>query len=233
MTVGLRESESQEIVVIEPQANKENWSQEIIKATEVQQATVDTLQMTQLSTENRALINPQDKELFLPETPLVLAALDREIAESRLPVNDAPLFLASTSLPSKTHFETDRYPVKIKDDVRINFEITPETVVAPVYPFKARRKHINGFVRLEFSVDESGQTQNIKVVEAQPAEVFEKSAINALEKWVFKVDENHSENRRLYQIFDFDMEEPESILSKRERRCDITGSRICGLKVYN
>lgn len=143
------------------------------------------------------------------------------------------IMLASTSLPSKTRFNPELREANLQDSVKVEFEIKAHTVVPPVYPFKARRKHINGFVRLEFSVDEKGRAVDIEVVEAQPAEIFEKSAINALEKWVFEVDENYSGNRRLFQKFDFDMEGSESTLSKRERRCEIAGSRICGLKVYN
>lgn len=141
--------------------------------------------------------------------------------------------LASTSLPSKTRFNPDLREDNLQDSVKVEFEIKAQTVVAPVYPFKARRKHINGFVRLEFSVDEKGRAIDIEVVEAQPAEIFEKSAITALEKWVFEIDENYSGSRRLFQKFDFDMEDAEPTLSKRERRCEIAGSRICGLKGYN
>ncbi|MFT5139289.1 MAG: bla regulator protein BlaR1 [Lysobacterales bacterium] len=148
-------------------------------------------------------------------------------------IDDMSFWLASSSLPSKTHFEVDQRITNPEDSVNVQFEIQAQTVVAPVYPFKARRKQIDGFVRLEFSVDQKGHARDIKVVEAQPLELFEKSAISALEKWVFKVDENHSESVRLYQIFDFDMEKDNQQVSKRDRRCEIAGSRICGLKVYN
>jgi TonB family protein len=111
--------------------------------------------------------------------------------------------------------------------------ITPETVVAPVYPFKARRKKLEGHVRLEFSVDASGRARDISVVDSSPPEIFDDSAIRALEKWVFDVDADRGEPPRVYQVFDFNMEEDGALLSKRERRCDITGSRICGLQRYN
>jgi TonB family protein len=136
-------------------------------------------------------------------------------------------------MPSKTKFDPELRSDHVQNDLEVKFEITPKTVVAPVYPFKARRKQINGFVRLEFSVDESGRARDIEVIDAQPSAIFEKSAIAALEKWEFKVKDNHQGSRRLHQIFDFDMEGQDPLLSKRERRCEIAGSRICGLKVYN
>jgi bla regulator protein blaR1 len=111
--------------------------------------------------------------------------------------------------------------------------ITPETVVAPVYPFKARRKRLEGHVRLEFSVDESGKARNINVVDSYPPEVFDNSAVRALEKWVFEVDAAHLTDARVFQDFDFSMEDDGTALSKRERRCEIAGSRICGTTRWN
>jgi TonB family protein len=111
--------------------------------------------------------------------------------------------------------------------------ITPETVVAPVYPFKARRKKLEGHVRLEFSVDASGRARDISVVDSSPPDIFDDSAIRALEKWVFDVEDDQGDPPRVYQVFDFNMEDDGPLLSKRERRCDITGSRICGLQRYN
>jgi TonB family protein len=188
-------------------------------------------QLLPVKVENVVMADPtnQGKQLFLPETPVMIETQSRgeDFAE------EVALLLSSTSMPSKTKFDPELRSDHVQNDLEVQFEITPKTVVAPVYPFKARRKQINGFVRLEFSVDDSGRAKDIEVIEAQPAEVFEKSAISALEKWVFQVEENHEDDRRVYQIFDFDMEDQEPLLSKRERRCEIAGSRICGLKGYN
>ena len=143
------------------------------------------------------------------------------------------LLMAGTSLPMRSAREAVERAAEFIEQNKAQFEISAETVVAPIYPFKARRQRLEGHVRLEFSVNESGKAENIVVVDAQPADIFEKSAISALEKWRFKVVDGISENHRLYQAFDFGMEETEVVLPKRERRCDITGSRICGLQSYN
>ncbi len=121
----------------------------------------------------------------------------------------------------------------LQRQVEQQFIISPEVVVAPIYPFKARRKRLEGFVRLGFSVDAKGRAENIQVVDSEPSDIFEKSAISALQKWVFNIDPGYSGSARLYQLFEFDMEDDGLILKKRERRCEITGSRICGLKRYN
>ena len=89
------------------------------------------------------------------------------------------------------------------------------------------------FERLGFTVDAKGRAKDIQVVDSTPSEIFEKSAISALQKWVFNVERKHGASGRIYQLFEFDMEDDGPTLKKRERRCDITGSRICGLKRYN
>jgi len=143
------------------------------------------------------------------------------------------MLLASIARPDAARLGA-RSPVgALLEDSEPSFEIEAETTVAPVYPFKARRKRIDGHVKLEFSVNRKGRAEDIRVVEARPADTFEKAAIAALEKWRFKVDDGYAGSQRLYQSFDFGMEEIGEILPKRERRCDITGSRICGLQRYN
>ncbi len=176
-----------------------------------------------------ARIAVQDKPMFSPAAPVTFGT-DIRTGEF---TEELVLLLSSSTMPSKTRHEPVLSDTGLQNRIAVQFEITPETVISPIYPFKARRKHIDGYVRLEFFVDQSGRAKDIRVVEAQPAEMFEKSAIKALEKWVFKVNGDHSENKRLFQNFDFDMEDRGQKVSKRERRCEIAGSRICGMKVYN
>jgi protein TonB len=148
-------------------------------------------------------------------------------------MSDEALLLAGMFMPSLALQDGEPVADGILKEHGAKSRITAETVVTPVYPFKARRKRLDGYVRLEFSVTGAGKANDIRVVEARPSDIFEKAAINALQKWVFKVGGEHSENRRLSQVFDFDMEDDAPKLAQRDHRCDITGSRICGLRTYN
>ena len=121
----------------------------------------------------------------------------------------------------------------LQQQLESQFKISPEAVVAPVYPFRARRQHLEGFVRLGFTVDARGRARNIRVVDSAPTEIFEKSAIKALQKWVFNVDQGHNDSGRLYQLFEFKLEDDGPGLKNSSRRCGITGSRLCGLKRNN
>lgn len=57
--------------------------------------------------------------------------------------------------------------------------------VPPRYPAKAVEHGEEGWVDLRFTITPEGTTSDIRVVAAYPRGVFERSAINALGKWVY------------------------------------------------
>jgi protein TonB len=58
-------------------------------------------------------------------------------------------------------------------------------LVAPEYPRGAERRGIEGTVRIEYSINADGQVVNAQVVEANPAGVFDRAALSAIENWRF------------------------------------------------
>jgi protein TonB len=56
----------------------------------------------------------------------------------------------------------------------------------PVYPYRARRREIEGHVLLSFVVDASGHVENIGVLDSEPGELFVKAARQAVEGWRFE-----------------------------------------------
>ena len=58
--------------------------------------------------------------------------------------------------------------------------------VAPEYPRAAERRGISGEVRLQFDVLDDGKTANVTVIEANPAGVFDRSAMTAVSRWRFE-----------------------------------------------
>lgn len=63
---------------------------------------------------------------------------------------------------------------------------TPLIRVEPRYPATAARDGISGWVRLGFSIDESGAVTDVVVLAAEPARVFEREAITALKRWKYQ-----------------------------------------------
>ncbi|MDH3439151.1 MAG: energy transducer TonB [Gammaproteobacteria bacterium] len=54
------------------------------------------------------------------------------------------------------------------------------------YPPRAEEKGISGWVDVYFTVTPSGETANIEVTAAEPQSIFDRAAINAVEKWLFE-----------------------------------------------
>ena len=92
-------------------------------------------------------------------------------------------------------------------------------VVQPSYPLDALRNGVAGKVDLEFQVDTEGRVRNIRVLSAQPAGVFEQSAIAALRQWRFEVS---AAPARFTRSFAFTRGS-----SAAENCREITGSHIC------
>jgi periplasmic protein TonB len=57
---------------------------------------------------------------------------------------------------------------------------------APLYPPYASRHKIEGEVRVRFIVNSAGRVENIQIVAAHPAEIFDESVIRCVSAWRFK-----------------------------------------------
>jgi protein TonB len=65
----------------------------------------------------------------------------------------------------------------------------PLTVLAripPVYPLRARSRGIEGWVKVAFIVNESGQVNDISILESKPEGLFDQSVIRCVSSWRFK-----------------------------------------------
>lgn len=58
--------------------------------------------------------------------------------------------------------------------------------IEPVYPPTAARRGIEGWVKLRFNVDAQGRVRNAIVVNAQPQNLFDRAALQAVQQWRFK-----------------------------------------------
>jgi TonB family protein len=57
---------------------------------------------------------------------------------------------------------------------------------APKYPPKALQGRVSGFVTIEFVIDTKGQPTGLRVVDAYPAEIFERAVLAAAKRWRYK-----------------------------------------------
>jgi TonB family protein len=57
---------------------------------------------------------------------------------------------------------------------------------SPVYPRDAQRNNVQGWVDVEFTIAPDGTTQDLIVRAAEPADIFEKAALESVQRWRFE-----------------------------------------------
>ena len=65
--------------------------------------------------------------------------------------------------------------------------------VQPVYPESARKRGIEGWVELAFTVQPNGTVEDVEVRNASPADVFDDAAVRAIRGWRFEPVERNGE----------------------------------------
>ena len=65
-------------------------------------------------------------------------------------------------------------------------DLTYVTTAAPRYPKRAVQRELSGWVVVQFTVTPDGETRDIEVTEADPAKVFNKAAMEAVDQWEFE-----------------------------------------------
>lgn len=58
--------------------------------------------------------------------------------------------------------------------------------VTPVYPSRASRRGVEGWVEIAFTITTTGATENLRVVAEDPPGVFGRAAMKAVRKWKYK-----------------------------------------------
>lgn len=77
-------------------------------------------------------------------------------------------------------------PVVVNTEPRISTGVVPLERVPPKYPARAADRHIEGWVKIEFTITTDGSVENAAVVEAEPEDVFDEAALRAINQWRFK-----------------------------------------------
>ncbi|MEJ8569041.1 energy transducer TonB [Elongatibacter sediminis] len=88
-------------------------------------------------------------------------------------------------------------------------DIIPVVVIRPMYPRDAAIGGIEGWVKVEFTITETGTVKDPRVIDAKPSRIFNREAIRAILKWKFKprVVDGVAVERRATQIIDFSLDD--------------------------
>ncbi len=74
-------------------------------------------------------------------------------------------------------------------------KIIPAKIISreqPKYPSRALSRDIEGWVKVQFDLDNKGQPINIEVIESEPAGIFDKAAVKSVKKWRFSPARNQN-----------------------------------------
>lgn len=85
----------------------------------------------------------------------------------------------------------------------------PVVQVAPQYPIVAARDGVEGYVVVEFDINQMGAVVNAKVIDAQPKRTFDRSAIQAIKGWKYKpkIEQGNAVSQHRQQVrLDFSLE---------------------------
>ncbi len=74
--------------------------------------------------------------------------------------------------------------VMSEDSVDVAPQPTERTAMA--YPKKARKMGVSGYVLMNLLINKEGGVEKVKVLESQPAEVFDDVAVTGVKTWRFK-----------------------------------------------
>lgn len=77
-------------------------------------------------------------------------------------------------------------PAVVSNEPKISTGVVPLERIPPKYPMRAASRHIEGWVKIEFTITTDGTVDNAVVVEAEPVEVFDEAALKAINQWKFK-----------------------------------------------
>lgn len=131
--------------------------------------------------------NPIKKKTRLHKTllkPRPMNLKPRLAFELNAKLPPAPMDLL---IPKLEYFFMDAPALKTHYTMgELDSSLIPLVKIPPLYPIRASRQGIEGFVRVEFLVTKTGLVKKIRIIEAQPKKIFEKSVINCVSQWKFK-----------------------------------------------
>jgi len=142
---------------------------------------------------------PPKKEPPPPKPTLV--APNRSIPQPNLDI-DMPLL----DIPLSTSLNGSLLTgIEIAQGIAPSSRVTPLVRIPPRYPLNARRRRIEGWVKLEFTITKEGSVKDIRVVEAHPRNVFDQAATRAIARWKFKplIVNGRPTEQRAVQILEF------------------------------
>lgn len=139
-----------------------------------QQQVVDQQKQQQLAASKAAAEKAAaDKAAEQQKTELAAQAKEpSRTAPTRTPAAAAPAGADATTAPSS--------------DVAATSDAVLIKAVPPRYPIQAKRANQEGTVVVSYTIGADGNVSDVKVVSSQPRHIFDRDAMDAVERWKYK-----------------------------------------------
>jgi len=95
--------------------------------------------------------------------------------------------------------------LKMGSGIAMGAELMPLVRIPPKYPMRAAMDRIEGWVKVEFTITETGMVKDAIVAESNPSRVFDRAALRAIVKWKFrpKLVDGRPVSQRALQLLEF------------------------------
>lgn len=115
---------------------------------------------------DQAAFNPRLPKLSLDLSPIDTPSVPLSLSPPEFPANS--LKPIQSAAPS---FDEQLFPL-----------LTPD----PLYPRRAKRARLEGWVNISFTIGLNGSVSDVQVLSAEPEGIFENNTIRAVKNWKFK-----------------------------------------------
>ncbi len=112
-----------------------------------------------------------------PEQPEMTVPFD---VNPRLPAGPGSLEVPEMAKPQK-YSPGDKFSAG-----ELDRPLTAVSRMQPTYPMRAKRRNIEGHVKVKFVVDKEGRVEDVTILEEEPEGVFDKAARDSVSKWRFE-----------------------------------------------
>lgn len=170
----------------------------VAKRAEEEKADAAAAAVRQAELEKQRIADQQAQQKAAAEAFAQQQEADRRAAAARQAAEEqAP---AQRPAPSATQPATPAATPTPPPARRVDNTLRPISTPGPDYPREAQRRRRAGSVEVEFTVDVDGTVTNARVVNADPPRVFDREALQAVNRWRFQPVSTPITTRRTFQF---------------------------------